>query len=194
MEAAEELDENDNEAPPQEVPFQQAPQMQAPLLFMCPCGCELPPMRTGTVAYFRAHLDKPLWAIYDDIIPGKVIRKCKYTLRQTVNSIIGHIKQHGPGREELESVLRMYAAVLPEPHNLPTSFYMIVRLAGASHWSDFIYHVCSSEKCTGHVYGKPSGMPEEADTYCPLCQAPRYTITSTAGELFLLIGYVHVHL
>ncbi|EFJ44542.1 hypothetical protein VOLCADRAFT_95128 [Volvox carteri f. nagariensis] len=83
----------------------------------------------------KQHLDAPLWSVYDPLLPGGApIQRCKWTLRDSVNTVIGHMREHVPRRGELESVLQLYASMLPERHVLPTSLYMINRLAGVRSW------------------------------------------------------------
>ncbi|GIM12301.1 hypothetical protein Vretimale_15674 [Volvox reticuliferus] len=146
----------------------------------CECGCDLPYIRPRTYEFFKAHLDKPLWVFYDPVFPTRPLYSCPWTLRQTVNALLGHIKEHGPRREELESVLRLYSATLPPRHLCPDSLYMLIRLTGAKRWDEYEYHVCSSAECTGHVYGKAEAAPSVE--CCPKCALPRFKIVSIGGK------------
>lgn len=147
----------------------------------CKCGCDLPYTRPHTYEFFKAHLDKPLWVLYDPVIPTRPLYSCPWTLRQTVNALLGHIKEHGPRREELESSLRLYSATLPPRHLCPDSLYMLIRLTGAKRWGDYEYHVCSSADCTGHVYGKADASLSVES--CPKCTSPRFRAVSIGGEV-----------
>lgn len=65
----------------------------------CECGCYLPYTRARTYEFFKAHLDKPLWVLYDPLIRLRPVYSwIPWSLRQTVNALLGHIKEHGPRR------------------------------------------------------------------------------------------------
>jgi hypothetical protein len=144
----------------------------------CDCGCGIPYIRPRTHKYFKAHLDRPLWTLRDPAQPGKALFACEWTLRQTVNALLGHIRIHGPRREELESMLRLYSNALPGTHHCPESLYMLIRLTGAPNWKEYEYHVCSSATCTGHLYSR-RGEGEDA---CPKCEGRRYKEVQVGGK------------
>ena len=85
---------------------------------VCECGCKLPYIRPRTYEYFKAHLDMPLWVLYHPLIPSHPLYSCPWSLHETVNAILGHVKERGPHREELESILWIFLATLPPRHVL----------------------------------------------------------------------------
>ncbi|GFR53095.1 hypothetical protein Agub_g15806, partial [Astrephomene gubernaculifera] len=63
-----------------------------------------------------------------------------------------------------------------------TSLYMITELSGAPRWKEYEYHVCSDERCTGHLFGKPPNDGSAQEMECPHCGKPRYKTLQLGGK------------
>lgn len=117
--------------------------------------------------------DKPLY-------PAAPVQKASpFTVLQVVYALVKCKSDYNITTEGWQAMLQIFASVLPDGNELPTSMVCSRSILGVEDLADFWWDACV---CAGHSYD-PKGPPPSREDKCPCCSHPRFKPDDGSGKL-----------